>query len=426
MLDAKSTLLFGTNEVNFSVTSTPPQNWTYVAEGGATAVFKYIGNDGSIFHDTVLRLSKLRDPPKHDDSVASQLVSFQHNVIEKLVPPRYLPVLRVVVVERWWLEELIGLQNERRPAERRSQQIDASATTAVVATNLIGNQQITIEIKVRFMVYLPRYPAYAPISNCKPKWGFLPTGQMTCRFCMHSAVRKQRTTYCPLDLYSEDEVRVRRALRSLYDLWVESDGQTNNLRIFHRRTNFHPGGSNTPMASIISKDSFVDEIAPVLLNSPVLRLLGNLQRALGTPPIAALKAKWRLVEVDLPLGSEMREPTLDEWHNIIEHHVDDTSLRSLDLRSLCMRQSLSGTFKDCSIMIRPHLYNRSGPTSNLTAFHTGEDEQPACNAVTIIDLDIKPLSRLAKWALLDEEIKEAYAATDQSEQKRCCDPQVRS
>lgn len=38
--------------------------------------------------------------------------------------------------------------------------------------------------------------------------------------------------YCPLDLYSGEEVRVTSAVRALWDGWRSSHGQANNLRLF--------------------------------------------------------------------------------------------------------------------------------------------------------------------------------------------------
>jgi inositol-pentakisphosphate 2-kinase len=38
--------------------------------------------------------------------------------------------------------------------------------------------------------------------------------------------------YCPLDLFSGDPVRVRKALGALWDAWSASGGTVNNLKIF--------------------------------------------------------------------------------------------------------------------------------------------------------------------------------------------------
>ena len=62
------------------------------------------------------------------------------------------------------------------------------------------------------------------------------TKTSTCRFCMHTHFRSKDggvpAQYCPLDLYSKDETRVRQAIRDLWDGWVQSDGTLNNMRIF--------------------------------------------------------------------------------------------------------------------------------------------------------------------------------------------------
>lgn len=54
---------------------------------------------------------------------------------------------------------------------------------------------------------------------------------------MHSHLRAQQgeqvaTDYCPLDLYSDDEGRIRKAIYNLWDGWVKSDATANNLKIF--------------------------------------------------------------------------------------------------------------------------------------------------------------------------------------------------
>lgn len=56
--------------------------------------------------------------------------------------------------------------------------------------------------------------------------------------------------YCPLDLFSGDETRVIRALRSLWNAWVESRGAINNLRIFVQGKAIDPG--DVGLASVLT------------------------------------------------------------------------------------------------------------------------------------------------------------------------------
>lgn len=40
------------------------------------------------------------------------------------------------------------------------------------------------------------------------------------------------SSYCPLDLFSEDRSRIKKAIYDLWDIWSESNGTVNNLKIF--------------------------------------------------------------------------------------------------------------------------------------------------------------------------------------------------
>jgi hypothetical protein len=84
--------------------------------------------------------------------------------------------------------------------------------------------------------------------NPQPKWGFLPSARYLqppesvdikthhCRFCMHEGLRRPESgggaRYCPLDLYSGDPMRMRKALDALWGAWRESGGANNNWRVF--------------------------------------------------------------------------------------------------------------------------------------------------------------------------------------------------
>lgn len=54
---------------------------------------------------------------------------------------------------------------------------------------------------------------------------------------MHSCQKAQSGDiaalgYCPLDLFSRDKTRIRKAIMCLWDAWVNSNGTVNNLKIF--------------------------------------------------------------------------------------------------------------------------------------------------------------------------------------------------
>jgi inositol-pentakisphosphate 2-kinase len=55
---------------------------------------------------------------------------------------------------------------------------------------------------------------------------------MHAHFRMTKGERKTATEYCPLDLYSCEYTRVRHALKTLWDDWVATGGDENNLRVF--------------------------------------------------------------------------------------------------------------------------------------------------------------------------------------------------
>ena len=172
------------------------------------------------------------------------------------------------------------------------------------------------------------------------------------------------------------------------------------------------------------RDAFTAALLPALLQTPVLQKLSNLQRTLDPLDIEGLTARWSeayaasISQVQSafgtdpslslsvpPLGEGLAEPTLSDWdtfldiystkHSTMKHDHPDVA----NLRYYCLAYLLSASFKDCSIMIR---VKPGGGTS-----------------VTVIDLDVKPIDRLHKWALLDAKIVKAYEGI--AEPTKCVD-----
>ncbi|KIJ44280.1 hypothetical protein M422DRAFT_30421 [Sphaerobolus stellatus SS14] len=382
------------------VTETDPtKDWLYLSEGGATIVFSYSGLPHSEYTGKVLRLRKV---PRHlsgrpvSDNTQEEpddpSIIFQERVTSTLIPSEYLPKLQAVKVSPQWLQKLEEVAVAQRPIERSSKDsIDTTRRKGVLATDLVGGQGWAVEIK--------------------PKWGFLPSSMhlsaftlplktQYCRYCMHSHLKgtlgeADSPRYCPLDLYSGDEARVRTALRSLWDMWIRSMGKANNLRLFNEGKAVNPTDGET-MVNLFQKlhgthqvfnleqfcGAFVEAAFPLIMKD-LISILGRLQRTLDPLDIEGLRELWGRQYQAIHIGEGEPEPTLGDWESFIQKYIsgDDSSLRYHLLAYL-----LSATFKDCSVILRLH------PEGDIK------------DTITVIDLDPKELTRLPKWFTLDQEI----------------------
>lgn len=415
-----------------SITETKPEDWRYVSEGGATIVFSYRGPHNVQFSDHVLRLRKIARGSlgnallnTNTEQPDDPMIAFQENIISKLVPSDFLPSLAVVLLDEEWLRLLVDLHDSDRPAERRqTDQIDVRRKRGVLATDLIGGTPIAMEIK--------------------PKWGFLSTEYhlspetvapktTTCRFCMHTSFRMEQgdvgTAYCPLDLFSRDETRVRKALGALWSGWYESGGSLNNLRFFvegrlaepdddysmQLLTRFFTANESTDAQNL--QESFISVLTQALIDSLVLPLLSTLQRTLDILDVEGLSKLYTQTSPGFPsdgLGSSVPDPSMEEWEDFVrvyhsDYHSWDHAVPSPEhLRHYLMAYLLSATFKDCSIIIRPR--PQPPPTTQVGPFDA-----------TIIDMDTKGMDRLGKWEKLDRKIVEHYKSSGR--QRRCIDSQ---
>jgi len=343
---------------------------------------------------------------------------------------------------------LVEAAEASRPEARRVEdRVDVDRGTAVLTDNLIGGSGFAVEIK--------------------PKWGFLPCPDLlspttrsiktrTCRFCMHAhmkgaAEKDVPSDFCPLDLYSGDERRVRVALHALWDAWVRTEGGINNLRIFANGRVLKPTSDSTsiqplsaPTTEVMPNPSldtlraqFLDALLPSLLTNPVLRLLSFRQRTLDPLDIEGLSALWGRIHSgdggDLPLGSSEAEPTPEEWMRFVDTYLAGCDMHAgvkaepepnkAELRYHCLAYLLSATFKDCSLVIRMESRASTGPLDGCASNTVDAAQQDththaiAPSEVKLIDLDIKSIKRLAKWEKLDLQIATSYA---QVETPRTC------
>ncbi|EAU88715.1 inositol-pentakisphosphate 2-kinase [Coprinopsis cinerea okayama7 len=457
------------------IRETKPTDWKYVSEGGATIVFSYTGPPNPNFDETVLRLRKalvpaLRKQKKNkkarkspwssppstpttptsdpDDEPDDPTIEYQTKCMSRLIPPELLPRLESVRLDRQWLEDLVELQNLNRPEVRRDKDgIDIDRRKGVLATDLVGGNWLAVEIK--------------------PKWAFLPAPMhlseetkpiktQTCRFCMHNHMRKMKgdiieMCYCPLDLFSEDEDRMRIAIHALWDAWTRSEGTVNNLKVFAHGNLVFPHETKLMAAPDAQdaneeqiREAFTDALVRTLRKTPVLGILSKLQRTLDTLDIEGLSRLWRHTEVSAPLYQttfasffahepnakvppstplgvsslflSSPEPGIPDWIEFLDSYLssfssqlDHSNPSPKDLRYYLLAYLLSATFKDCSIIVRlDFLRPGSEPHIELKP-HT----------VTVIDLDPKSMDKMRGWEKLDKEIATVYSRKE--DRKTCID-----
>lgn len=158
-----------------------------------------------------------------------------------------------------------------------------------------------------------------------------------------------------------------------------------------------------------------EAIARLLLNTPVLQILNDLQRTLDILDIEGLAQLWAQVHPSVPIGDGVPQPTLTEWSAFLDIYLKDSSYerekpRIEDLRHYLLAYLLASTFKDCSIMVRLDLIRIDDPLRTI-------DPQ----RVTVIDLDPKGMDRMKKWLDQDQNIVTAYAQIEPAFRKHCVD-----
>jgi inositol-pentakisphosphate 2-kinase len=166
------------------------------------------------------------------------------------------------------------------------------------------------------------------------------------------------------------------------------------------------------------RQRFALSVAGLLLTTPVLQILSKLQRTLDSLDIEGLSKLWRLSHGDsIPIGSNVPEPTLNDWTNLLDTYFvksrsssDSITTELPDASHLLYHLHaylLSATFKDCSIILKlPNLYQSMDASSG---------------SITVIDLDQKPVKSFAKWQQLDKEIVEHYSSVPHECRHRCID-----
>lgn len=132
-----------------------PNDWHYLAEGGANVIFAYHGRDESLL-GMVLRLSKGKVDRK-DPEGRGQL-EFAQRVLYSLLSEGMICKAWLLAIEQGLLHGLAADSESVRPALRRNKDaIDLTRPNAVLVQDMtyspVGHTVLSIEIKVGRFVF---------------------------------------------------------------------------------------------------------------------------------------------------------------------------------------------------------------------------------------------------------------------------------
>jgi len=342
-------------------------------------------------------------------------------------------------VDKNFLSSLSKQINSVRPKIRLSDDIDLNATKVLLMNDLtsISRQQqqqqqqqhsqlLTIELKPKCGV-LPT-SKYISIEN-------QPFKSKTCRYCMHQILKlmegkaTSQSDYCPLDLFSGDSNRIRKALHSLF-----SQPQ-NNLKLFldgqllftgllgggvedeNRNVNSFLISKLPDFAKVINdnNDSFVSSLIQILCDilqrEPLLYELKKLHSldSLDIEAIEFLKRKYFDENYCFRKG--------DERFKELELEIEKQTNEQQKLQyaqALIDNYLLSMTSKDCSILISLFLGEEKQP---LPQQFKRISKEFISYRIVMIDLDPKSFDNIQHYFELDSEIVETFKKSKKYQRK---------
>ncbi|WWD18594.1 hypothetical protein CI109_103047 [Kwoniella shandongensis] len=423
-VDSSTPVKFTKPGVTGPVTDSVVSDWSYVAEGAAHVVFAYRGTSPT-YIGKVLRIRKANDHPGSAPEMMSRIQEVQqvwrHDLLPRLVPSHLLVSATEVVLDQVWYKDLLAHADEMRPEARK---VDGTTLAELVEGEGKGllMEDTTVTERKGGTVTLA--------VEIKPKWGFLPAAEFLeppdsvpiksriSRFTLHSHYRGEDVSggedYDPVDLYSSEEERMARGLEGLWQIWSKSGGKANNLRVFVDGLLVTPDQAEK-IPNFSSQGGLAEGtmpfILPLLKSSNILSHLKALQHNLDPTDISDLVSRFRSVypAADLFDPALVPDPSMSELNELVNAYLADPSAGSSPNSSWTLRQrlvaySLSAIFKDCSIFVKATL-KRSD--DELWVLDQGQTE----GGVKMIDLDLKPIKNLRKWAELDEKLWKYWLET---------------
>lgn len=437
---------------SISIADIDPSQWKYHAEGGKNVLLSFNPAGGvqagqSPFATSTctyaLRIPKsLPSVSGSNQEEEEEAEQFTSHVIRPLlgdasVLPRCIKIPVLTARDRDILDTLSARIEMQRPAARRSHpaRIRPETLSCIYAVEDVtapsASQQavLCVEIKPKwgFLARIDSLPPSSPNVEIKARYS---------RYRMHRVAKHAAASnadsmsieqfeqlYDPLDLYSLDGTRKRKAIKALWSDWTETGGKTNNLRLFWNGAVVGPhdtvalddiarflGADDTAEEQLLDAlaQHLVEELSKPVLptdkqeKASILSHLAHLQSALDPLDVEGLAQLWlsrtqshtlgeASPDVDLPaaLTGSLPAPQLLP----ILQSVLSASTEEVNLEDAVQAFLVSATFKDCSLLLRFHRSNEGV---------VGETK--------LVDLDRKSFSKLSTMQQTDSEVCGAFLA----------------
>lgn len=393
------------------------EDWHYVAEGAANVVVGYRGPAVWPFVDVqgsgatlALRLPKRMTDGTNTTAYQSTPPTdvFIERVLSHLFPRESLPFLRRIPLTgatQRFVQALAPKIESNRPVHRRAHsQIHVSSPYIWAMRDLSqaadpGDLVVEIKPKCGFLPHLPEtaYPCKRHYSRYKmhrvykflKKHGTLPTYAEFVQW------------YDPLDLFSGDADRVRRAVQALCREWAQGEGNM-HVMVHGTRASRDDVEAKVPWLCTDAVGGLADRVLTTLLqphNQALITRLGELQQRFDPFNIEGLNTIWlrtrglSLLDADersLPLVSvedyEHAAQSSNSAPRLWAHEHNERAWQPIVAAYL-----LSATLKDVSV------------------FLLIQSEPHHIAPLQFVDLDAKPPPKLCAHARTDHAIASIFS-----------------
>lgn len=394
-------------------------DWTYLAEGNANLLFRYVGAPSPALDQMVLRLRKIHTYSKNETTQSpSHILQYINdellplmNELNECQTTNYHQVAQKVTLPPDFLHACV----------RRYPAIDSKCTEGLILPNFNQLGDICIELKPKTSFKSCREDDRHSLKST------------ICRYCLHQHYKihmgkvDQVSSYCPMDLFSHHRMRMTAALTGLFET------PQNNLRMVHRNgTTFNHVNSNSVNDDHHDHECFgdIEQLVQVLVEvfytqSSFLRDIARVQYQMKGLDIEHIW-EFHLVVEKILQGHELQglveniaevqtvSRVFDHVLSLVHEHEfvkrswrDWTKSDLVELYDVVLNKFLIGaTMKDCSILMSLRECS-SGNPSDLHEMEQHVVQVGGCEyavALAVVDLDPKHVSKIPHYIDLDRDI----------------------